>query len=106
MEKKIRVLVLDGSTIHTQLLSDALRRDHGLEVFSCSSVHAVADSMLERTVDVFVISANLEEQPYRGLELLREIRASRPQIHAVILLDSSKSEAVLDAFRAGARGGL
>jgi two-component system, NarL family, nitrate/nitrite response regulator NarL len=104
MDSKIRVLVIDGSAIHTQLLSDALRRDHGLEVFSCDSVQAAMGSVLERTFDVLVLSANLNEQSYRGLDLLREARASRPQIRAVILFDSSKPEAVLDAFRAGARG--
>lgn len=104
MDTKIRVLVIDGSLIHTQLLSDALRRDDGLEVFSCDSVHAAISSVLERTFDVLLISANLSEQSYRGLEVLRELRASRPQLRAVILVDSSKPEAVLDAFRAGARG--
>jgi DNA-binding NarL/FixJ family response regulator len=104
MDAKIQLLVVDGSVIHTQLLSDALRRDPGLEVFSCELVQAAINSVPERSFDVLLISANLDEQPYRGLEVLRELRASRPPIPAVILLDSSKPEAVLAAFRAGARG--
>ena len=36
--------------------------------------------------------------------MLRELCNSHPDTRAVILLDSSKPEAVVDAFRAGARG--
>jgi DNA-binding NarL/FixJ family response regulator len=101
---KIRVLVIDGSFIHTQLLSDALRRDQDLEVFSCNSAQAAANSVSEHNIDVLLISANLQGQSSGGLELLRQLRASRPEMRAVILLDSSNREAVLEVFRAGARG--
>jgi DNA-binding NarL/FixJ family response regulator len=101
---KIHLLVLDSSLIHTQLLADALRRDHALEVSSSESAKGVIKTALERPIDVLVLSANLEEQPYRGFELLRELRAARPEIRAVLLLDSPKPEVVLEAFRAGARG--
>jgi DNA-binding NarL/FixJ family response regulator len=101
---KIHVLVLDSSVIHTQLLADALRRDHTLQVLSSDSSKALIASALEHTTDVLVISSTLDEQPYRGLEVLRELRGTRPDIRAVLLLDSSKPEDVLDAFRAGARG--
>ena len=55
-------------------------------------------------VNVVVLSSNLDEEPLRGFELLRELRASDPDIFAIMLLDSSKKETVLQAFRAGARG--
>jgi DNA-binding NarL/FixJ family response regulator len=102
--KKIHVLVLDSSAIHTQLLADALRRDHTLEVLSSDSSKALIASALEHAIDVLVISSTLDERPDRGFEVLRELRASRPEIRAVLLLDSSKPEDILDAFRAGARG--
>jgi DNA-binding NarL/FixJ family response regulator len=102
--KKIRVLILDSSLIHTQLLADALRRDHALEVLSSNSAKSLIETALARAIDVVVASSTLDEQPLRGFEVLRELRASRPEIHAVLLLDSSKPEVVLDAFRAGARG--
>jgi len=104
MDSKIRVLVMDGSFIHTQLLSEALRRDQGLEVSSCDSAQAAVSARVQGTFDVLLISANLVEQPYRGLEVLRELRAARPQMRAIVLLDPTNSEAVLDAFRAGAKG--
>jgi hypothetical protein len=33
-DEKIRVMVADNTRIHTQLLADALKRDHGLDVIS------------------------------------------------------------------------
>ena len=55
-------------------------------------------------VDVLVLSSNLDEEPMRGFELLRQLRAADPGALAIMLLDSSKRETVLQAFRAGARG--
>src|SRR5713101_3180849 len=104
-EEMIRVLVADDTRIHTQLLADALRRDHQLEVITppARSQDLVETVKLHR-VNVVVLSSNLDEEPKRGFELLRELRASHPGILAIMLLDSSKKEVVLQAFRAGARG--
>jgi two-component system, NarL family, nitrate/nitrite response regulator NarL len=103
--EKISVLVADDTRIHTQLLADALRRDLQLEVINppAQSRDLVATVKLHR-VNVVVLSSNLDEEPLRGFELLRELRVSNPDILAIMLLDSSKKESVLQAFRAGARG--
>jgi two-component system, NarL family, nitrate/nitrite response regulator NarL len=101
---QIRVLVLDSSPIHTQLLAEALRRDRALDVSSVDSAKPVVKTVLERGIDVLVIGTHLEEQTYRGFEVLRELRSSRPDTRAVVLLHSSKPQLVLDAFRSGARG--
>jgi len=104
-ERAIRVLIADNTRIHTQLLADALKRDTGLEVISSDTdsraVLAAADL---HKADVLLISSTLDEEPNRGLAVLRELCATRPELRAVILLDSSKDEVVLNAFRAGARG--
>jgi two-component system nitrate/nitrite response regulator NarL len=103
-KNKIRVLVADSSRIHTHLLADALKRDPLLEAipFDSDSRSLVA-AMIGLEIEVLVISPSLDEQPFRGFEVLRELRAVRP-IRAVVLLDSMKDDAVLNAFRAGARG--
>src|SRR3954470_21168011 len=80
--KPIRVLILDGSAIHTQLLAEALRRDRALDVISLDSPQAVIKTMIDSAIDVLVIGANLEEQSNRGLAILRELRASRPSVRA------------------------
>jgi two-component system nitrate/nitrite response regulator NarL len=101
----IRVLVVDDTRIHTQLLAEALRRDSELEVFSPPArTRELVDAIRQHRVKVVVLSSSLDEEPLRGFELLRELRASDPGLLAIMLLDSSKREAVLQAFRAGARG--
>ena len=101
----IRVLVADDTRIHTQLLAEVLRRDHQLEV-SAPSVRSsdLAETVRQQRIDVIVLSSNIDEEPLRGFELLRQVRAANPDIFAIMLLDSSKRETVLQAFYAGARG--
>jgi len=104
-ESTIRVLVAENSRIHTRLLADALMHDPALRVFPFESnpSELVTAAIAER-INVLVVSSNLDEDPSRGLEVVRELRASHPGTCAVVLPDSSKDEAVLQAFRAGARG--
>jgi DNA-binding NarL/FixJ family response regulator len=104
-EDRIRVLVADSTRIHTQLLADALKRDHGLDVVSADSdSQGLIASALAHKAEVLVISSKLDEEPHRAFEVLRELRASHPHIRSVMLLDSSKRDFILDAFRAGVRG--
>jgi len=104
-ESRIRVLVADNTRIHTQLLADALKRDHGLDVISADSdSHGLIAAAIAHAAEVLVISSNLDGEPHRAFEILRELRGSHPQLRAVMLLDSSKREVILHAFRAGARG--
>jgi DNA-binding NarL/FixJ family response regulator len=101
----IRVLVADDTRIHTQLLAEALRRDRQLEVVSSpDGSRDLVENVRLHTASVVVLSSNLDEEPLRGLELLRQLRVSDPGILVIMLLDSSKRETVLEAFRAGARG--
>jgi two-component system nitrate/nitrite response regulator NarL len=101
----IRVLVADDTQIHTQLLTDALRRDRQLEVVSPPPrSRDLVETVRLHKVSVVVLSSNLDDEPLRGFELLRELRESEPGISAIMLLDSSRKETVLQAFRAGARG--
>jgi DNA-binding NarL/FixJ family response regulator len=101
----IRVLVADNSPIHTHLLAEALQGDPVLQVvpFESDPSGLVAAIRTEK-IDVLVINSTLDEQPGRGFEVLQEVRAQRLKTRGVMLLDSSKDEAVLQAFRAGATG--
>lgn len=106
LEGKIpRVLVVDNSLIHTQLLAHALRQGPALEVFtSYSDARSVIEAGLAPNLDVLVISSNLDEKVNHGCEVLRELHTLRPGLRSVVLLDSSKKEVILEAFRAGAQG--
>jgi DNA-binding NarL/FixJ family response regulator len=104
-ENSIRVFVADNSPIHTQLVADGLKRDPALQVIvPVSDTSRLMAEVMAVDVDVLVISANLDEQPCKGLEILQELRSSFPGMRAVVLLHSSKRELIVDAFRAGARG--
>ncbi|MGD0508433.1 MAG: response regulator transcription factor [Terriglobales bacterium] len=101
----VSVVVADSTRIHTQLLADALRNDRGLQVVAeTSNSEELLAAITRVPIDVVVISHNLDDQPGHGTEVLRQMRALRPQIKGVILLDSSKPQEVLECFRAGAKG--
>ena len=101
----ISIVVADSTRIHTQLLADALRSDRGLQVVAAASNSGELLAAITRVpIDVVVVSHNLDDQSGHGTQVLREMRALRPQIKGVILLDSSNPQEVLECFRAGARG--
>jgi two-component system nitrate/nitrite response regulator NarL len=105
MELAIRILVADDTRLHTTLLADALKRDGAFEVMGSDSQELISRAHLHN-IDVLLLSSDLDEQPGRGFAVLRQVRALHPEVRAVVLLDSSKHELVLEAFRAGARGVL
>jgi two-component system nitrate/nitrite response regulator NarL len=100
----IRLLVADGSRIHTHLLAEALGRDSDLFAIPFDPSGGLLAAVKNNSVDVVLMSSTLDEQPSHGFAVLRELRASIPQLRAVMLLDSSADESVLQAFRSGARG--
>ena len=103
----LRVLVSDDTRVHTELLADALKRDGHLQVStSASGSEGLIGRPDLRDVDVLLLSSTLDEQPGRGFEVLRGLHSSHGFVPAVMLLDSAKREAVLEAFRSGARGVL
>ncbi len=104
-QKTVRVLIADGTRIHTQLLADALRPDPYFDIVTATS-HSqdLVQTAISRKVDLVVISSRVDDDPLRGLEIFKKIRTLRTQIRGVILLDSEKREIVLAAFRSGATG--
>ena len=54
--------------------------------------------------NVALISENLEDEPRAGLQALRELHVNRSSTGAIVLLDCSEPEHVIEAFSHGARG--
>jgi len=101
----IQVLVADNSPFHTQLLVGALSREPDLKVISSDlNTASVMAASVAHKIDIFVLSAFMDEDAERGFRILQELREADHNTRAVILLDSSKFESVLESFRAGARG--
>ncbi len=101
----IRVLVADNSRFHTQLLAEALKRDADLQIVSSElDAASLVAASINQKIDVFVLSAIAEEDAHRGFRILKELRETYPHTRAVMLLDSSKPDSILEAFRAGAKG--
>ena len=104
-DRTIHVLVADNSPFHTELLAGALTRDPDFQVVASNlSAVSVAAASRHQRVDVFVLSAFADGDAQVGLKILEELRESDPNTRAVMLLNSSTPESILEAFRAGARG--
>ena len=101
----IRVLVADSSPITSQLLAEAIARDPGIEVLAFGSDPLkIAETIRKGRPDVLLISARLEDEAYSGLKLLEQLRTERITPKAVVLVDCSRPDVVVNAFRSGASG--
>jgi two-component system nitrate/nitrite response regulator NarL len=101
----IRVLVIDSTRVHTELLADALKRDEYLQVTTLPpDSDRLKTELNPGDTDVLLISSHLEGQSGRGFELLRGLRTMHPELKSIVLLDSSQGEMILEAFRVGAQG--
>jgi two-component system, NarL family, nitrate/nitrite response regulator NarL len=100
----IDVVVADSTLIHSQLLSDAMKRDQGIRVVGAVSTSKDLFALVASSeIHVAVISSNLDQEPGRGFEVTRELRQLRPGIRVIMLLESSGRETVVEAFRVGAK---
>lgn len=104
-QDRVCVLAADSTSMNTQLLVDALSRDPQLRMIeSPSTVHAVLQFVKQERPQVAVVSAKIGDNHGGGFELVREICAQSPATRVIVLLDSCERNAVVQAFRAGARG--
>lgn len=103
--RPLRVIVVDSSEMHSQLLADGIERIGQLRAFSAPTPTDVFEAAAQGQIDVAVISSTLDE-PGRGFEIVRNFRSLHPDLPVVMLLESSKRDIVVQAFRAGARGVL
>ncbi len=102
----ISVLVADANQMYCQLMASAFKRSrYRFTIVGCAiDSMGVRRALEERHPHVATISSNLQDGPLAGFEVLRELRTSHPKTHAIMLLDSSEPDLVVDAFRGGARG--
>ena len=105
LPNRLRVLAADSTSMSTQLLADALARDPQFQMIEPPpNFGAILPLLRREKPHVAVVSAKLGESGRGSFELIREICAQVPDTRVIVLLDSSDRSAVVEAFRAGARG--
>ncbi len=102
----ISVLVAAANRMYCQLMASELQRSpYHFAIAACATdTVGVRNALEQRQPHVATISANLQEGPLVGFQVLHELRASHPKVHAIMLLDSPERDLVVDAFRGGAHG--
>jgi DNA-binding NarL/FixJ family response regulator len=101
----VRVLVADSTRMGTQLILEVLRQDNR---FIAVGVPAAPAEIGARVTDfkpnVVVIGVRANGNARADLDLLWEKPLREANIRAVLLLEASTHDMVVNAFRAGARG--
>lgn len=100
---KFRAAIVDRDAMGSGLLADALIR-----VLKCEAVRTRPPDLLRvlgaGKFDIVIISGDLNLKSSAGFDLADAVSRDHPELPIVILLDQTTREAVIKAFRAGARG--
>jgi DNA-binding NarL/FixJ family response regulator len=88
-----------------ELLAKALKVESDFEVVGTASASIEAMCLLHQfEPSVAIVSADLQDGPRAGLEIIAQVRAKNWNAKSIVLLDRSDRQLVVDAFRNGARG--
>lgn len=99
--KKVLIVVADSTRMGTELVAEALKRETAFEVVTCDFDLRLLSQV---GADVAVIGADTADQPMKGCELARELRALAPATKVILLVDTPRRDVVLEAFRVQVRG--
>jgi len=98
------VLVADRSRMASRLLADMLGRKPQFNVVAAVVPAEVLAAVSDLRPEIVVLSADVDRNPARGIEIARALHANSPAVRTIILTDSCDRDSVVAAFRAGARG--
>jgi len=104
-DHRISVLVVTGDNITSELLKNAFangRKGFTVETLTGSSEEIIGE-LDGHKADVTLISEELKDGPEAGIKVLQKARESNGT-SAIMLLQNSEPERVVNAFRDGARG--
>jgi DNA-binding NarL/FixJ family response regulator len=104
--RNIRVLIALGTPMDCQLLQTAVKGSRQrFDVVACAvSKRGILDCLARGTVDVALISSDLEDGRLAGLDVLPSIRVAYSTTPAIVLFDTWQDDLIVHAFRAGAKG--
>ena len=102
----ISIVVAQRTALAGQLLCRALKgqRRHFVVMCCVDKPNELLKQVAAHHPDIAVISATLEGDPTGGLKVVQELRNNGEITRPIVLLDSSDSQLVIDAFSAGAKG--
>jgi two-component system nitrate/nitrite response regulator NarL len=102
-EKVCRVLVADRDAMTSDLLATALG---GERSFDAVAIHpsALLNSLVKCPAAVVVIGADLNCEARSGFDLASAVARSHPECAIVMIVNQSTPNAIINAFRSGARG--
>lgn len=104
-EDRISVLVVMADNMTCELLRNAFargRKGFSVQTMTGSSQKIISELALHKP-DVALISEELQDGPQAGVKVLQRLQNSQ-HTPAIMLLQSSNPEGVLNAFRGRARG--
>jgi DNA-binding response OmpR family regulator len=94
-----RVLVVDDERFFREAIREALAAD-GIECALCETGAEGLERSEDPAVGVMVLDVQLPDRS--GLDVLRRVRAARPELRVVVLSAHTDQEYVLEALRLGA----
>ena len=101
----IRIVIADDQPITRDGLTTILESMDGVTVVGVASDGAEAIALADRgTVDVVLMDLRMPRMD--GIEAIRRLGASRPEVSVVVLTTYSDDESILEALSAGAHGYL
>lgn len=109
----IRVIIVDSSVMHCELLSEDIARHPRFQVVAATADFAQVHNIVSgSSADILLFNPGSAENSRAGLDLLARLRRSHPRLShqtdprpkVIMLLESPKRELVVEAFRLGARG--
>lgn len=101
--KKIRVLVVDDTAVMRKIVSEVIDRDPDMETAGIAANGRIAlQKILQVSPDLITLDMEMPEMG--GIETVRELRKTHPNIPVIMLssLTVKGAEATFDALQAGA----
>ncbi len=105
-QKRVRLIIADASPMGCELVQTSFQRfPQQFAITACEvSSAGVIRSASRGNIDVALINVDLKDGRLMGLEALRILHISHPEIRCVIIFDTWQDELIMHAFQAGAKG--